>query len=69
MSRVPHLSGRDFEPQICSTPIVTTPADLLPAELAATHAMILAQLEMLVEAQAHAKLLASGVKLKALEIE
>jgi transposase len=54
---------------MCSIRIVTTPSDSLPADLAAAHAMILAQREMLIEAQAHANLLSSEAKIRALEIE
>jgi transposase len=46
-----------------------TPSDSLPTDLATAHAMILAQREMLVEAQACANLLASEAKVRTLEIE
>jgi transposase len=54
---------------MCSIRIVMTPSDSLPADLAAAHAMILAQREMLIEAQAHANLLASEAKIRVIEIE
>jgi transposase len=46
-----------------------TPSDSLPTDLAAAHAMILAQREMLARSQSETSLLASEVKIGRLEIE
>jgi len=56
------LFGRAFEPQICSARIVTAPSDSLPTDLAAAHAMILAQREMLAEARSEAKVWALEIE-------